>query len=302
MKHTGSYIIAAIWILIALALCGVLINGLSDSDMNWNFFNIRKIGNFFDVTSISPVDTETIETSYSVDSVKDVKVDLVSASFSMSEGSVDKVVVKIITNVPESRRTSAKLNGSTLEIKTPKLIGNNNWFESFRTSVEIIVPSSFNKSGNASSRSIDIDSVSGSISIEDIKAGSFDIDVVSGSIKLSDVESKSVSCDSVSGSIFMDGAFGAIDVESVSGSINVKTSKVPESKSSFETVSGSILLSMPDNDGFTLDYTSVSGSTENEFTGFHSDRKSRSGKDTYKNGGVKISSETISGSIRIKKN
>ena len=49
-------------------------------------------------------------------------------------------------------------------------------------------------------------------------------------------------------------------------------------------------------------YSSVSGTTKNDFTGFKSDHKTRSGKNEYKNGGVKISAETVSGSIHVEKN
>ncbi|MCR4938816.1 MAG: DUF4097 domain-containing protein [Treponemataceae bacterium] len=298
MKHTGSYIIAAIWILIAVLLCGVLVKGLRGSDSQWNILNI---GSMFRGLDVIPGDTEIIETSYSADSIKNVDVELVSSSFNMTQASVDEVQVKIITNLPEEKRPVAKLNGSTLEIHTPKHMGNNNWLNNYRTRVEVYVPASFNSSSYAASREIDIDGVSGSIYIEQIKAADIDIDVVSGSVVLSDIEAKTVDCDAVSGSVNINGKLDGVDVQTVSGSINVKTSTVPTSKCAFEAVSGSVRFTLPENDGFTLDYSSVSGTTSNDFTGFVSDRKSKSGKNTYKDGELKITAGTISGSITIKK-
>lgn len=298
MKHTGSYIIAAIWILIAVFLCGVLVHEFKGSDSGWHIFSL---GSFIN-GSFSPVDTETIETDYSEDSVKSVKVDVVSASVRMSVGSGSRVVVKITTNLPEERRPVAKLDGSTLTVKTPKNVVNNFNFGQYKTSVEIMVPSSFNTSSRATSRDIKMENVSGSIQIEKITAGSFEVDVVSGSIKLTDIEADSVDTDSVSGSTTIEGKFRKFDVDSVSGSVHIKTSEMVDSKSSANTISGSVEISIPENKGFTLDYSSVSGTTKNDFTGFKSDRKTKSGTNEYKNGGVKISAETISGSIHVEKN
>ena len=298
MKHTGSYIIAAIWILIAVFLCGVLVHEFKGSDSGWHIFSL---GSFIN-SSFSPVDTETIETDYSEDSVKSVKVDVVSASVRMSVGSGSRVVVKITTNLPEERRPVAKLDGSTLTVKTPKNVVNNFNFGQYKTSVEITVPSSFNTSSRATSRDIKMENVSGSIQIEKITAGSFEVDVVSGSIKLTDIDADSVDTDSVSGSTTIEGKFRKFDVDSVSGSVHIKTSEMVDSKSSANTISGSVEISIPENKGFTLDYSSVSGTTKNDFTGFKSDRKTKSGTNEYKNGGVKISAETISGSIHVEKN
>lgn len=316
MKHTGSYIIAAIWIVIALLLCGVLVRGMTGSDFGWKLFSFRGL---FD-GDFSPVATECIETNYSEDSVKAVMVDVVASSVSMTVGSSSRIEVKITTNLPEDRRPVAKMDGDTLSIRTPPNMKTGINFTPFKTEVEIKVPSSFNTSKLADKRNISIDTVSGSINVENIKAKSFDVDSVSGSIRLTDVTTKSIEADSISGSIkFADvttdslnadstsgsinvsGSIGSFDLDSTSGSVRIETDVMPSSTCSVETVSGSVSVSLPENSGFTLDYSSVSGTTENKFTGFRSDHKSRSGKDKYKDGDVKIAVETISGSIHIEK-
>ena len=298
MKHTGSYIIAGIWIVIALFLGGILVKGLSDSDWGWNIFSGRGLFK----NSFLPTGTEVIETSYSMDSIKDVDVELVSSSLKVGVGSVSQVTVKITTNLPEEKRPVAKMDGSTLTVKVPKNIVKNFNFGQYRTSVEITVPASFNTSSRATSRDIKVENVSGSVHVENITASSFDVDVVSGSIKLTGIDADSVDTDSVSGSTTLEGKFRKFDIDSVSGSVHVTTSDMVDSKSAVNTVSGSVHISIPENNGFTLDYSSVSGTTKNDFTGFKSDHKTRSGKNEYKNGGVKISAETVSGSIHVEKN
>ena len=297
MKHTGSYIIAGIWIVIALFLCGILVTEMRGNNWGWNIFSI---GNWFD-GSFSPTNTETIETSYSEDSIKDIEVELVSSSLKVMVGSVSKVTVKITTNLPEERRPVAKLDGNTLSVKTPKNVINNFNFGQYKTNVEITVPSSFNKSSRASSRDIKLSTVSGSITVKEITADSFDVEAVSGSIKLLDIVAESVDTDTVSGSTTLEGKVRKFDLDTTSGSIHIKTSDMINSKSSANTVSGSVDITLPENSGFTLDYSSVSGTTHNEFTGFKSDRKTKSGNDVYKNGNVKITVGTVSGGINVKK-
>ena len=297
MKHTGSYIIAGIWIVIALFLCGILVTEMRGNNWGWNIFSIR---NWFD-GSFSPTNTETIETSYSEDSIKDIEVELVSSSLKVMVGSVSKVTVKITTNLPEERRPVAKLDGNTLSVKTPKNVINNFNLGQYKTNVEITVPSSFNKSSRASSRDIKLSTVSGSITVKEITADSFDVEAVSGSIKLLDIVAESVDTDTVSGSTTLEGKVRKFDLDTTSGSIHIKTSDMINSKSSANTVSGSVDITLPENSGFTLDYSSVSGTTHNEFTGFKSDRKTKSGNDVYKNGNVKITVGTVSGGINVKK-
>ncbi len=299
MKHTGSYIIAAVWILIAVFLGGVLVRGLSGSSWGWNW-NLFSGSNWFN-GSFLPTDMETIETSYSEDSIKDFDVELVSSSLKVTVGSGSKVNVKISTNLPEEKRPVASLNGNTLTVKSPKNLLNNFNFGQYKTSVEITVPSSFNKSSKASSRDMKLSTVSGSVYVENLTADSFDVGTVSGSIKLIDVVANSVDTDSVSGSTTIEGKVRKFDVDTTSGSVHVKTSEMVTSKSSANAVSGSIYITLPENKGFTLDYSTVSGTTHNEFTGFKSTSKNRSGKDEYKSGDVKISAGTISGSIHVEK-
>ena len=66
--------------------------------------------------------------------------------------------------------------------------------------------------------------------------------------------------------------------------------------SRFKSMSGSVRLTLPDNDGFIMKYSSMSGSVSNRFTGL---RAEKSGTNTYKNGGITLTLESMSGSVSI---
>ena len=59
---------------------------------------------------------------------------------------------------------------------------------------------------------------------------------------------------------------------------------------SADTVSGAVEIILPENDGFTLSYDTVSGSTRNDFA---------MKNDQYGNGGIELNINTVSGSLDI---
>ena len=142
---------------------------------------------------------------------------------------------------------------------------------------------------------ITCNSVSGRISLK----GEYDrvtAETVSGEFILSSATPVSfVSSNSVSGRVQLDGAFtGRINSETVSGSVTVNSSAMPSSFSS-NSVSGSVKLYIPENnDGFTLNYSKVSGKFTSDFA------TTQSGS-TYKYGNGKsiFKADTVSGSFTI---
>lgn len=137
--------------------------------------------------------------------------------------------------------------------------------------------SSIDLSGIYVEDKISLNSTSGTIKAEDLRAPeislsniSGDIDAknlltnqgkfqsVSGGIKIRDLTGKDVSANSVSGNVELMGNFEAINAGSVSGSITAITGILPE-KTDLEAISGKISLSLPENDGFLLDDDSIVG-------------------------------------------
>lgn len=141
-------------------------------------------------------------------------------------------------------------------------------------------------SGNASASS-----VSGEITLRDVSAGSTDMHETSGTISVSGGNLGKVSAHSTSGEITLDAQqIDSVDAGSTSGSVRVSSESMP-TNIKVGTVSGSVTLELPENDGFTLRTSSVSGSVSNDFATAHG---------VYKNGGQNnIEVGTTSGSITL---
>ena len=140
---------------------------------------------------------------------------------------------------------------------------------------------------------VDTQSVSGKIDITDVNCESLSLESVSGSINAENVTANTLATENVSGSTKVAGAISNAYMESVSGSILLVTSEMIW-HTSIETISGSATLELPENDGFNVDYSSISG-------GFTCDFETYAHEDgiKYKMGGAQIYMETISGSMKI---
>lgn len=140
-----------------------------------------------------------------------------------------------------------------------------------------------------------IESVSGTVYALDIVSDDLTLESTSGNITAQTCSAKSLATEEVSGSLDVEGEFAKVSCDTVSG--NTKVS--PGSnilKIDIKSVSGEITVELPENNGFTAKYDSVSG----EFTcGF----PVLTGKDsvTYGNGNADFRLETVSGDIEIVK-
>lgn len=144
---------------------------------------------------------------------------------------------------------------------------------------------------------VTIDTVSANIDLQSIAVkNQFKLATVSGDIDGALLIADAMDADTVSGEVrWTEAKFGTADIESVSGAINTGFLEMP-GDIHMETVSGAIILGLPENDGFKVEYDKVSGGFDCEF-----DVKIGKGSATYKNGADKIQLETVSGNMKISK-
>jgi len=173
-----------------------------------------------------------------------------------------------------------------------------------KTHLELYLPEKLYKS-------VKINNVSGDINCDDISSETLNITTISGDIALSgksdwaNFENVSgrlrvssficprVRIEIVSGSAYLTGVFDDITSEVVSGSIVITSSNMPGRLQS-SAVSGSVTLNIPENDGFELTFSKVSGS-------FNSDFALTSSGNTYiyKNGASRFRFEVVSGNVNV---
>ena len=98
-----------------------------------------------------------------------------------------------------------------------------------------------------------------------------------------------------SGSVELAGEFESVDFQSTSGNLQAELG-MPTNDCRFQTTSGGLGLTLPQNSGFTLRYSTTSGQVSNAFTGHSGKGK---GTDTYGAGGPLLEISTTSGSVSI---
>ena len=140
-----------------------------------------------------------------------------------------------------------------------------------------------------------VSTTSGEINLENAECFEVSLETVSGRIKTSDVSANDFSLESVSGDCVLSGSFSDIDAESVSGDFEFVSSSCP-GKIDCSTVSGSIKVTIPENDGFTASLDTVSGDLECDFEAVFSKKQVR-----YGDGSAEFDFETVSGDASIHK-
>lgn len=164
-------------------------------------------------------------------------------------------------------------------------------------------------------RELSVDTVSGDVKISGVHAEDIELDSTSGDLILMQCSAVDCSADSTSG-IFeaddfvvenelevsttsgdfkMKGSVAKLEFDTVSGDLNLDSERCPE-KVVTDSVSGSVTLIIPENEGFTYDKDTVSGSLQCEF-----EVTQREDKGTYRDGDASFSFDTVSGDITIKK-
>lgn len=298
MKKYGGYIIAALWFFLgAMALSAFLslmrgnINPFKTKEAEWGLGN-------------------TMMENFSADSVTSIDASLVTERLIIEGAERDDIKVTISTKLSGGAEPKVSIINGVLHVEQQKSF--NFSFGFSNGYVEILIPYSMMKED---SLNLDASSVSGSVSVKNITASRTTIGSTSGSIRGDNVSSKTLSAQSVSGSVKMEncesnevkisstsgsavysGKADELRLTSTSGSVKVYLDSMPAHDSVFKSMSGSVRLSLPENDGFIMRYSSMSGSVSNSFTGL---RANKSGTNTYKNGGVTLNLESMSGSVSI---
>lgn len=144
---------------------------------------------------------------------------------------------------------------------------------------------------------LSVNSFSGGITANNLNAENISIENVSGDIKMSNTSANEIQANSVSGKINIDGDAEHIMLDSVSGDLNFSTDSLDTDSISINTVSGNTKISLPEDCGFTVDNSSVSGVLTSGFMG-------RSFDDRYVYGdeSTEIEFDSVSGSITLNPN
>ncbi|MDR2492336.1 MAG: DUF4097 domain-containing protein [Coriobacteriales bacterium] len=137
---------------------------------------------------------------------------------------------------------------------------------------------------------------SGELVLKGVAADTLAFDLASGTIKASGMTAETLDLDLASGEAEVAGSLKAIHTDAASGSIRLVSSVAPTSMS-INTVSGSCLIAIPENKGFTAQVSKVSGRFVCDF------ETVRKGDDTYVHGDghADYRFDMASGSVELQK-
>lgn len=303
---TSAIVRLIMWSLLALILSGLLIAGLIvDSLIDiGNEFGWDWVGSTFNESDYSVGEADIY------DDVKMIDINWISGSVRVEVFDGDNIEIREEGYKNESQKLRYRVSNGKLTVQFSKT---RVWFLSYSNlSKDLVVRLPRDTAGNLKALDIEsvsanvyagalqvgeleVESVSGSIELEDISADTAKLESVSGKIVTSGLTTESLDTNNVSGKTEIYGNIGRLDAETVSGNISLSTETAPD-KADLSSVSGSITLYLPEDCGFTAKLESVSGKVSSDFA-----MTSEGKKYTFGDGRCKISAETVSGGLNIRK-
>jgi lia operon protein LiaG len=200
---------------------------------------------------------------------------------------------KLDVYIPDSYSAGINIDTVSADVNTCRLKIND-----FSCST---VSGNFNTEGIDAAADIVLGTTSGDFKLE-ASSDNFTFESVSGDLECISLITDSTILESTSGSVKIDSFSGDLRHSSISGNLVLNYTQFAGNILS-SAVSGNITLKLPASSEFFLDYSSTSGSVNNEFpitvTGQAKDNKLRGTVGNDKN---KITVETVSGDLTIKRN
>lgn len=224
--------------------------------------------------------------------IQNIDIDWAAGSVDISvyDGKEVLVTESSTGNISKSQQMRWQVSGDTLKI---------DYGASFSCGfpgtkhLEIKVPKSLAQNMGT----LDIDGASGDYHIKSIECESFKMTIASGKVDATDMVIGDLKVDVASGYALIEGEVsGELKTDVASGNINVVCEKIMPSSIDSDMASGTVVVSLPENEGFTAKIGKLSGHFESEFA------TAQNGESyVYKNGKTSIKADMASGQFILKK-
>jgi len=281
---TASYAKIGLIVLLAVLIC--LAAGFSScSGLPFGQFgqnrHLSEIGN----ASIPASDVDSLEINWAAGEVE-IKTHKGDSEIKITESSTG--------NINRARAMEWEVRGGKLVIN----YGNGNLISCSPLTglkhLEVSIPESLAKD----METVAINGASGKYSVDDIDCKTLTVSLASGEIKAKSVVLDELQIDVASGTAFVEGEISKrISLSAASGKMEVISHKVCPAAIDTSVVSGMVTVAVPENDGFTLEVSKVSGSWNSEFDM----KRNEDNVYTYKNGKATFNADMVSGTFNLKK-
>lgn len=242
--------------------------------------------------------------------IKDVRIDWITGDVTIHK--TDKKEIQIMQrasdNIDKDRLFSVNVSGDSLSIQDQN---KNRFFFFFnwpkRSSLEVYLPEKVYDSFYFSGASTDfysdaiegerlaIDSTSGNVEINGTFKESL-LSITSGEIRSKNLISDSLTVEMTSGNVNLEGSFKDLNLDTTSGNLKVLSTTMLNKLNS-ESTSGNIKVSIPENEGFTVNLDKTSGDFSSDFSTTQNDDQY-----VYKNGAAKFDVDITSGNFKLELN
>ncbi len=311
--NTASIIKLICWTLIALMLIAVLVIGIWFGGLNavQNIFH-GKLTFTGGSNGADDANEYSALSEYSVDAgdITSLSIDWVDGNVELLTGGTDQIFFSesaafgvidqdtalrysvsggtlSIRYCENSLTTFSNVKGKTLTLYLPEaLAANLDKIKIASASAEISVCP-------LTAQTADFTTVSGCITLSSVTADSIDIDTTSGAVKCDGCSCREFSADTVSGEVTYGGAVKYAEFDTVSGNIVLAVYACPE-RLDVDGISANVRITLPNNNGFTVDVSSVSGDLSSEFP-----MTFNGGNAIFGDGSAQFSISSVSGNVSI---
>lgn len=306
-KSAGKRII--IWSIVSVVLIAVLVWSIicvKNYSSSWNYKIFDSA--WFSINNLE--DFETGDAEFVADDVKSVDINWVAGDIKVVYSDTDKITIKESDLSNKDEKMCWYLdNDGELEIYATKKVGS---FINFGSNyiiktLTITVPKEHRFSDfdidtasadvyadGINSTEFNADTAAGKVEIKKLDCENANINNVSGEIDVYCNQVNEIDVDTVSGKCSILGSYRDIDFSGVSGDVTIAVEN-DDAEVDVETVSGEVKMEVIESiSGFTVEYDSVNGDFDSEFSGTN-----RGGMFIYGDGKSSFNIDTVSGGIEI---
>jgi len=281
---TNAIIRIVLFSLAILVLLGILLSVIS--------FDLLRFDTSVQADRIDRV-VEQIDMHDITPDIRNIEIDWVAGSITFQKDPyAADISVHELSPVDSKYKMVLKQSGQTLKIKYSDQDSVN---FPFGVNVDISKDLIITVPENWSCNSLEIDSASAEVIVNDLSIQEFDFDGASGVCKLNNCSIGELDIDTASGDVHFSGTLETLDCDAVSSDCNIEVFNIPHSMK-IDGLSGDLDLILPPDAGFTCNLDSMSGSFDTDFSYImHGDAY------VCGNGDCKIKVSAMSGAINILK-
>ena len=236
--------------------------------------------------------TVTSNFTTSADQVKDLQIEWVSGNITFVQADTDEITVVETGRFRDNEKMVVMQNGSKLIIQYCEERISVNFF-SFGLSVNTEKDLTITVPKDWVCNELEVDSASAELELSNMTINELDVNTASGEINANQCTVSEVTLNTVSGNIDFVGTLDTLNCHGVSANCNITVTNAPKSIE-MEAVSGDLNLTLPSECGFCASMETVSGDFSSEFA-----IMTRDDTYIYGDGACNIEMKSVSGNIEI---